>query len=71
MKEQSNKDKVGISWKNGTAVYAVHGDEESLVKWLNKEEYDFRERVIYPEARGMRIVKKTGIMLVPVAEYLD
>ena len=70
MKEQ-DKNMIGISWKNGTALYAVAGDGESLVKWLNKEEYDFRERVIYPESRGMRIVKKTGIILVPVAEYLD
>ena len=67
MKEQKH---IGISWKSGAALYAVTGDDESLAKWLNKEEYDFRERVIYPEARGMRIVKKTGIMLVPVAEYL-
>ena len=70
MKEQKKR-MIGISWKNGTAKYAVEGDKKSLEKWLNKEEYDFRERVIYPESRGMRIVKKTGIMLVPVAEYLD
>ena len=66
-----NKNMIGISWKNGLAVYAVTGEEESLKKWLKKEEYDFRERVLYPEARGMRLVKKTGIIVVPVAEYLD
>lgn len=69
MKEQ--KHTIGISWKNGNAVYAVVGNHDELEKWLKKEEYDFRERVIYPESRGMRIVKKTGIMLVPVSEYLD
>ena len=70
MKEQ-DKNMIGISWKNGTAVYAVTGDQESLVKWLKREEYDFRERELYSESRGMRLVKKTGIRLVPVAEYLD
>lgn len=69
MKEQ--KHTIGISWKNGNAVYAVEGNRDEIEKWLKKEEYDFRERVIYPESRGMRIVKKTGIMLVPVSEYLD
>ena len=69
MKEQ--KHMIGISWKNGNAVYAVEGNRDQLEKWLNKEEYDFRERVLYTETRGMRIVKKTVIMLVPVAEYLD
>lgn len=69
MKEQ--KHTIGISWKNGNAVYAVEGNRDELEKWLKKEEYDFMERVIYPESRGMRIVKKTGIMLVPVSEYLD
>ena len=70
MKKQE-KHMIGISWKNGNAVYAVEGNRDELEKWLNKEEYDFRERVLYTETRGMRIVKKTGIMLVPVAEYLD
>ena len=65
------KEKVGISWKNGTPVYAVTGDQESLVKWLKTEEYDFREREIYSEVRGMRLVKKLGVRLVPVEEYLD
>lgn len=70
MKEQE-KHMIGISWKNGNAVYAVEGNRDELEKWLNNEEYDFRERVLYTETRGMHIVKKTGIMLVPVAEYLD
>lgn len=62
---------IGISWKDGTAKYAVEGDKKSLEKWLDREEYDFRTRLIYSEKRGMRIVEKTGIVLVPVAEYLD
>ena len=70
MKEQ-DKNMIGISWKNGLAVYAVTGEYASLKKWLKTEEYDFRDRVLYPEARGMRLVKKTGIRLVPVEEYLD
>ena len=70
MKEQENN-MIGISWKNGNAVYAVTGDRTSLAKWLNTEEYDFRDRVLYPEARGMRIVKKMGVRVVPVEEYLD
>ena len=52
----------GISSKNGEVKYVARfASHEDAVKWLNTEEYDFRDREIMGRTTAIRIAGKTAV----------
>lgn len=52
----------GESTKNGNLVYLAKFDsKEDAEKWLNTEEYDFRERKILSKTEAIRRYGKTTV----------
>ena len=54
------------SWNHNVYIF---GDEATANKWLNTEEYDFRERELFGEDRKKEAVKLAGVENVTSAVY--